>query len=414
MTWLFLASTLFLAYVLWSRTRRTAVRFMIDGSDVQTLFRSMAALTWGHVTEENRVTIVQNSGFFDALLDDVANARHHIHLETYLWQAGEISDRVSDALCARAKDGIEVRVLVDKQGTRQAPQTIWQKLTGAGCDLRVYHRARFREFALFNRRDHRKIAVIDGRTGYAFGHGIGDSWGGTPDAPAGFRDTGGRFEGPVVTDLQTAFFDNWTATTGQALAGDAYFPEQPRAGSTPVHVAYVQRPETSTAVQRLYYLAIAAAQDEILLQNPYFLPDRQALDLFAAAVARGVRVSVMLPALNTNDFTIVQHASHHYYGSLLRMGVRVYEHTRCGLHQKVMIVDRRWCSIGSTNFDPRSFRINEEISVAALDERLAGELVTAFDADVEYCELWTLERWTARTARHKLIDGTSALFRREL
>jgi cardiolipin synthase A/B len=411
---IFLAA-LVLTYFVWSRMRRKRIDLLLPADyDLSSLFRSMAALTWGHVTEGNRVTIVQNSGFFDAMLDDAARATHSIHLETFLWRGSAISERMTATLCARASDGIEVRVLVDQRGAKKTPPETWARLRAAGVDFRVYHRMRFREFARYNQRDHRKIVVIDGRIGYTFGHGIDDTWGGNADQPDGWRDTGARFEGPVVSELQAAFFDNWAVTTGRLPAGDAYFPALPDAGDTPVFVAYIQQSETPSAVQRLYYFAIAAAKREIILQNPYFLPDRQAGKLFTEAVRRGVQISIMLPASETNDFPIVQHASHFYYGPLLAMGVRVYEHTRCGLHQKLMIVDGELCTIGSANFDPRSFRINEEISVAILDKKIAAELRAAFDADVQNSESWTIDRWRARTIGHKLRDRLSALCKREL
>jgi cardiolipin synthase len=408
-------ATLLLAYALWSRTRRKRLDFVLPAEyDFPSLLPSMAALTWGHVTEGNRVRVVQNSAFFDALLEDVAKATHSIHLETFLWRDSAISERVTSALAARAKDGIEVRVLVDQRGSKQTSPEVWARLRAAGVDFRVFHRMRFREFGRYNQRDHRKIAVIDACIGYTFGHGIADMWGGSADEPAGWRDTAARFEGPVVSELQTAFFDNWAITTGVALTGPAYFRPQPRAGNTPVFVAYIRQPETPSAVQRLYYLAIAAARREIILQNPYFLPDRQAMALFAAAVARGVDISIMLPTADTSDFSIVQHASHYYYGPLLKIGVRISEHTRCGLHQKVMIVDGEWCSIGSTNFDPRSFRINEEITVAMLDAEIAVELRAAYLDDLRNASAWTYERWLARGLRHRLTDRLSALCKRQL
>jgi cardiolipin synthase len=408
-------TALVLTYFVWSRMRRKRIDLLLPaGYDLASLFRSLAALTWGHVTEGNRVTIVQNSSFFDAMLDDAARATHSIHLETFLWRDSAISERMTAALSARASEGIEVRVLVDQRGAKKTSPETWARLRAAGVDFRVYHRMRFREFARYNQRDHRKIAVIDGRIGYTFGHGIDDMWGGNADHPDGWRDTGARFEGPAVAELQAAFFDNWGVTTGRLPAGDAYFPALPPAGDTPVFVAYIQQNETPSAVQRLYYFAIAAARREILVQNPYFLPDRQARSLFAAAVNRGVKVSIMLPTSAKSDFSIVQHASHFYYGPLLAMGIRVYEHTASGLHQKVMIVDGELSIIGSTNFDPRSFRINEEISVAMLDTTIAAELRAAFDADVKNAELWTMERWRARTASHKLRDRMSAWCKREL
>lgn len=411
---LLIAGNLLLAYVLWGRTRRSPLHANIPEGDIASLMRSMAGLTWGHVTEGNLVTIAQNNGFFDALLADVGEATHSIHLETFLWRDSTISERVTDALSARARNGVEVRVLVDQRGAKRTSPRIWQQLRDAGVDFRVYHRMRFREFALYNHRDHRKIAVIDARVGYTFGHGIDDMWGGTPEEPTGWRDTAARFQGPVVNDLQGAFFDNWALAAGVVMAGEKYFPEQPSPGSTPLHVAYVRQPGTLSAVHRLYSLAIAGARREIILQNPYFLPDRHALALFAGAVKRGVKVSIMLPTSATSDFSIVQHASHHFYGSLLRLGVRVDEFTRSGLHQKVMIVDREWCSIGSTNFDPRSFRINEEISVAGLDKALAEQLYAAYQDDLTHADLWTLSRWQQRTLGHKIKDWGAALCRRQL
>jgi cardiolipin synthase A/B len=404
-----------LGYVVWVKSRRGRVSLsMPRGIEVADALRPMAGLTWSRVVEGNRVTIIQNSGFFDALLDDVAAARHHIHIETFLWRDGVVSERVSAALSARAREGIAVRVLVDQRGAKRTSPEVWARMRKAGVDFRVYHRMRFREFAWYNHRDHRKIAVIDGRIAYTFGHGIADMWGGSPDEPAGWRDTAARFEGPIAGELQAAFFDNWAITTGTVLGGPQYFPQLRPAGETPAHVAYLAPRETASAPRRLYDFAIATARREIILQNPYFLPDRHALRLFADAIARGVSVSIMLPTADTSDFSIVQHASHHFYGPLLRLGARVYEYTRCGLHQKVMIVDGEWCSIGSTNFDPRSFRLNDEITVAMCDASIAAELRAAFEVDVRHATEWTYETWRARDARHRAIDAASTLFKRWL
>lgn len=414
MTYVFVATTAFLAYVLWSRTRRRRVFFELPRVDPVEMLRSMAALTWSYVTEGNRVTIVQDNEFFDALLRDFEAARRSIHLETFLWRDSAISDRVSAALSACAAAGLEVRVLVDQRGAKQTSPDVWRRMRDAGVDFRVYHRARFREFALYNHRDHRKIAVIDGRIGYTFGHGIDDMWAGTAEQPSGWRDTGARFEGPVVNALQSAFFDNWLPTAGRAVAGDAYFPRLSAAGTTPLLVAFLRPPETASAVQRLTYMAIAGAQREIIVQNPYFIPDRQALALFTAAVRRGVKISITLPTAATSDFAIVQHASHYFYGPLLRLGVRVFEYTRSGLHQKVMIVDRAWFSIGSTNFDPRSFRINEEITVAGVDDNVAADLYAAYENDLRNTHEWTLQQWQERTLAHRIQDQWAALFKRQL
>lgn len=399
------------AYVLWSRTRREHVHLEVPGDlEGASLRRSLAALTWGRVLEGNAVRIVQNSAFFDAFLHDVAQALHHVHLETFLWMNGEVSDRVVEALTGAARRGIEVRVLVDQRGGKETSPAVWRALRDAGVDFRVYHRARPRELGWYNTRDHRKIVVVDGRIGYTFGHGIADMWG----KHGGWRDTAARLEGPVVGELQTAFLENWSKVTRRVLMGDAYFPPLAAAGDVPMHVAWAAPPETTSAVQRLYYLAIAAARRELILQNPYFIPDRHAVQLYREAVQRGVTVRLMLPTSGTSDFPIVQHASHYYYGPLLRAGATIYEYTASGIHQKVLIVDREWCTIGSTNFDPRSFHINDEISVAIYDRGVAEELARAFEQDIAGAERWTLERWDTRTFAHRVRDRMSMTFKRQL
>jgi cardiolipin synthase len=400
-----------LALILWSRTRRRNVHFDLGEVDVHTLMHSIAALTWGHVIEGNAVRIIQDSTFFDDLFEEMQRARHHVHLETFLWQDGFVSDRVVEALTAAARRGIEVRVLVDHRGAKTTSPRVWAALREQGVDFRVYHRARLRELGFYNNRDHRKIAVIDGRIGFTFGHGIADMWGGRND---GWRDTAARFEGPIVRELQTAFLENWTKVQRTAIVGAAYFPPLEPKGKIPMHVAWAAPPETASAVQRLYYLAISAARSEIILQNPYFIPDTHAVRLYAEAVKRGVNVRLMLPTSETSDFAIVQHASHYYYGPLLAAGAQIYEYARAGLHQKVMIVDREWCTIGSTNFDPRSFKINDEISVAIYDRGVAEELAGAFEADVEHAVEWSLGRWNARTLSHRVIDRVSVMAKRQL
>ena len=408
------ASNLLLAYVLWGKSRRREAQLVFPpDATVESLFRSMAALTWGRVVDGNRVTIIQNDAFFDSFIADVARAKHHVHLETFLWNDGNVSDRVSSALAEKARSGVAVRVLVDQRGAKKTDPKVWAVMRDAGCDFHVFHRARFREFAWYNHRDHRKIVVIDGRVAYTFGHGMADMWTPNGDHPHGWRDTAARIEGPAVVELQTAFFDNWVRAAGVVPSGDDYFPDLEPAGDTPLHVAYMSPRETLSAVQRLYYFAIAAARHEILIQNPYFLPARQAVELLAAASKRGVAVTIMLPTADESDFSIVQHATHSHYGALLKHGIRVFEYTR-GMHQKVMIVDGVWCSVGSANFDPRSFRINDEINVAMCDARIAAELRRAFDDDMQHTEEWTMQRWKTRGLDHRITDSLAVLAKREL
>lgn len=393
-------------FILWIRVRRRHIDFPVS-TDITP--HTVAGLTWSRVVDGNRITIIQDSAFFTSFLDDMSRARHHVHLETFLWADGVVSDRVVEGLTAKAREGVEVRVLVDHRGGITTSPRVWAELRRAGVDFRVYHRARLRELGWYNNRDHRKIVVIDGRVGYTFGHGIADMWSGE-----GWRDTAARIEGPGVNDLQSAFLDNWIKVTRRTLVDDRYFPRIQPQGTSSISVAYAAPPETTAAVQRLYYLAIASAKRELILQNPYFIPNRDAVLLCAAAVARGVKVRLMLPTSATSDFPIVQHASHYYYGPLLRAGATIHEYTQSGIHQKVMIVDRRWCTIGSANFDPRSFNINDEITVAIYDAAVAEELAQAFEADMAFTKEWTLERWMARSFWHRVRDRISVGMKRQL
>jgi cardiolipin synthase A/B len=402
-------AAIFIAFILWTRTRRRHVVFHVPDEPIETLKHSIAGLTWGRVLDGNSVTVVQDAAFFESLLADIANATHHVHLETFLWENGKVSDFITESLSECARRGIEVRVLVDHRGAITTSPAVWKALRAAGVDFRVYHRARLRELGWYNNRDHRKIAVVDGRIGYTFGHGIADMW-----SADDWRDTAARFEGPVVGELQAAFLDNWIKVNRRGLAGEAYFPKLERTGNIDVHVAYAAPPETSSAVKRLYDLAIASAKREIILQNPYFIPDRHAVRLCADAVARGVAVRLMLPTSATSDFPIVQHASHAYYGALLEAGATIHEYARSGLHQKVMVVDRAWCTIGSANFDPRSFNINDEITVAIYDAAIASELAAAFENDLQHAVPWTLQRWNERDAWHRFLDRASVLIKRQL
>ena len=414
-----LAVAAVIAFVLWSRGRRRNVHFEVPpGLDPAARMRAIAALTWGRVLEGNAVRLVQDAGFFAEVIADIDRAMHHVHLETFLWMDGDVSDRVVTSLSDAARRGVEVRVLVDQRGGKTTSHEVWRALREAGVDFRVYHRARLWELGWYNNRDHRKIVVIDGRIGYTFGHGVADMWGPPKRARnqniGGWRDTAARLEGPVVGELQTAFFENWVKVNRRAVLHAAYFPLLEPAGTIAMHVAWAAPPESASAVQRLYYLAIASAQHELILQNPYFIPTGHAVQLFVDAAARGVKVSLMLPTSGTSDFPIVQHASHYYYGPLLRAGATIYEYVRSGIHQKVLIVDRQWCTIGSTNFDPRSFRINDEITVAIHDPDVAQELAAAFENDISGAELWTLQRWNERSWGHRVRDRASVLAKRQL
>jgi cardiolipin synthase len=269
-----------------------------------------------------------------------------------------------------------------------------------------YRPLRLSNLGRLNGRDHRKLAIVDGRVGFAFGHGIADQWLGSAQDRDHWRDTGVRVEGPIVGALQSAFTENWVEETGEVLYGERYFPRLQAAGTSQAHVAYHFQHGSVSAVDLLYRLTFAAAQRELLIQNPYLVPDKDVLELLGRAAARGVDVRLMLPGEVTDSQT-VRHAGHHLYAGLLRRGVRIYEYQPTLNHQKVMVVDELWSHVGSTNLDNRSFESNDEVSLGIVDPAIAAELRAAFFADLRHCVEVDLAGHRGRGLRHRLLDWSA-------
>ena len=377
--------------------------------ELQALLPSIVNLTQGSLTSGNQVAITQNGdGFFPPLFRDISAARETVHIESYIWYDGKLPRELAALLARKARQGVEVRVLVDGSGGRKISK-VEKLLTDAGVKVALFHPLRISNLARMNNRDHRKIMIIDGRIGHVGGFGIADEWTGNAQDRDHFRDTGLRIEGPLVNALQAAFCENWIEETGEVLVGQRYFPTPVSAGSSIGHVAYSTPSGSVSSVQILYYLAFKAARREIIVQNPYLLPEKDAIEAMAEAVKRGVKVSVMVPAASSTDSPVVQHASHHHFGSLLKRGIRIWEYDRTLLHQKVIVVDGVWSCVGAANFDARSFEANDEISVGVVDPAIAGELRKAWEKDLENARERKFEEWQNRSLWHKLEDGLAYL-----
>ena len=405
--WGMVSVILIMGILIWSNTgqEKEPKLAVAQPGELLRLIPSIAGLTQSSVENGNSVTVLENGAFFDALLTDIAKAQQTIHVESYVWWKGEICERVANALAAKARSGVEVRVLLDALGSSRMDDSLLKSMRTAGCHVAKFHPVRFGNAGRLNNRDHRKIMVIDGRIGYMGGHGFAEEWTGNAQDRLHFRDTFLRTEGPIVNRLQGAFCENWIEETGEIPAGEKYYPKPQAAGSIPMHLAYSSPKGSVSSVQLLYYLAITAAKHELLIQNPYFLPDNDALDALIAAKKRGVDVRIMLPSATVNDSPLVQHASHHHFGTLLKHGIRIFEYQKTLLHQKIMIVDGTWSCVGSTNFDDRSFKLNDEISVGIVDRGIAAQLRQAWDADLKFCKERKFEEWKNRGLWHKLRDG---------
>ena len=402
--------------VLWSIWRENDARLRVrNPGDLNALLPSIVGLTQSSLDLGNRAQLLENGdGFFPPLMRDIAAARETVHIESYIWWKGKICDDLAALLAQKAKQGVEVRLLVDGSGGFEMRRELADEMTRAGVHLVKFHIPTFGNLGRLNNRDHRKIAIIDGRIGYIGGYGIAKEWTGHAQDKEHWRDSGLRVEGPIVNRMQGAFAENWIEETGEIPAGAKYFPPIAPVGPTPAHLAYTSPTGSVSSVQVLYYLAISAARHEIIIQNPYLLPDADAIRALADAVQRGVDVKVMVPATSATDSPIVQHASHHNFGTLLQRGVKVYEYKKTLLHQKVMIVDGVWSCIGSTNFDARSFQLNDEVSLAVVDPGIAQQLRAAFNDDLRNSDERHFNEWAHRSFWHKAIDGLAYLAHSQL
>ena len=405
-----------LTILLWSaeRGRQTHLAVKQPG-ELGALVPSIVGLTQSSLDRGNDVTLLQNGdGYFPPMLRDIAAARQSVHVESYIWWEGEICNELAKLLALKAREGVEVRLLLDASGGRKLDDTLETIMRDAGVQVRKFHPLRISNLGRMNNRDHRKLVVIDGRIGYLGGFGFAKEWMGHAQDKDHWRDIAIRVSGPVVNRLQGAFCENWVEETGEIPAGQKYFPPIPPSGKTAAHLAYTSPTGSVSSVQVLYYLAISAARREVLIQNPYMLPDDDAIKAMAQAVKRGVDVRIMVPATDATDSAIVQHASHHMFGTLLKNGIKVYEYKKTLLHQKVMVVDGIWSCVGSTNFDDRSFQHNDEISMGLIDSEIAQQLRTTFGEDMKFAQERKFAEWRSRPLWHKLEDGLAYLAHSQL
>lgn len=401
----------FFIVLIWSMKRHRDPRLQVNcDAPIGDLVRSLAGLTLGTVVEGNGVEVLENRRFFEALIEEIRAARRSVHFETFLWKEGRLGSRLAEAMAERARAGVPVRLLLDATGTREMGKEVEKRLLDAGCLLRKFHRFHLANLGVINERDHRKLAIIDGRVAFVGGHCIVDEWESAPGTEGHVTDVSVRLRGPIVHALQSAFSENWVGRTGELFMGEAFFPPLERAGEIAIHAAFVKPEGSAPAVKILHHAAICCAKRRIRIQNPYFLPEPAAIDAMGEAVSRGVDVRVLMPSTSGSDNPMVQHAGHRNFEKLLRCGVRLIEYPHALLHQKIMTIDGAWCAIGSANFDDRSFEINDEITIAFVDEGVAGQFDAIFDryaadgSDIE------LERWRRRSVAHKLVDQAYYMF----
>ncbi len=357
--------------------------------------QALAGLTGGAVYEGNRCSVLQNGALFPAM---IATSRRRIAPSTWKPSCGpRAKSSVSSSKCSAPRTAGSEGPRADRRARRirsgrRALCSSYAMPVSSSPNIAVRSWWNLRRF---NHRTHRKLLIVDGAIGYAFGHGLADQWLGDGEDEDHWRDTAVRLEGPVARALQSVFMENWMEETHCVPAGDGCYPRLERKGDVAAHVVSSASEEVGSMVALLYTVAIASARKEVIIQNPYFAPDDGVCELFAKMVKRGVAVHLMVPGRKT-DSPFVRIAGSHLYCSLLEAGVHVYEFEPTLPHQKVVIVDRIWSHVGSTNFDARSLALNEEIGVGVLDEQIARQLREAFEADLRRSKELQLERWRRR------------------
>lgn len=407
-----------LAWLLLSNAARPERRLQqrpdrLYGSETPDFRRAFGSLLGPSIVGGNRIRTLQNGdAIFGAMLDAIGRARASVTFEQFIFR-DEIGLAFCNAMSDAAKRGVEVRVLLDWVGAKEIDTDALDCLRDSGAQVELYHQPALRHLGRLNNRTHRKLMVVDGRFGYTGGACVGREWTGDAQDPEHWRDTHYEVEGPVVAQMQSAFVDNWIKTSGTVLHGDRYFPKLAHAGDAEAQMLLSSPAGGANSMHLMILLALTAAQRSIDIENSYFVPDELAMDALIAARRRGVRVRIVTPNHHT-DAKLGRRATHGLYQPLLDAGVEIYEYQPTMIHCKVLVVDGHWCTVGSANFDNRSFRLNDEANLNVFDRAFAAEQVAIVEADLQQCVRITPSRWRARPFGKRLYERTALLLRSQL
>lgn len=344
----------------------------------------------------NRVTLLHNGdGTFPEMLKSIAEARKTINFEAFIFHSGQVAEQFIKALVAKAESGVEVRVLLDGVGSGSGlKDSDVSRLEKGGCKFAYYHPTRALRLDRLNRRTHRRVLVVDGRVGFTGGVAFSDEWLGNADAPDHWRDLHCKVEGPAVAKLQAAFQQHWLGATGEVLANPAHFPPLEPAGNLQAQV--VSSTEFSVAALPLVQaVAIASAEKNIDITNPYCTPTEDQVHLLTEAVKRGVRVRMILPGKH-NDQPWTKAAGRGCYGDLLKGGVQIFEYEPTMIHSKTMVIDDFFSIIGTSNLDARSAAINEEIDLTVYDGDFGKQMAGIFENDIKHSRPYLLKNFERR------------------
>ena len=376
--------------------------------------RSMGVLLGPSIQEGNEVKeLLNGEQIFPPMLEAIRSAQHSITFETYIYWSGDIGKQFADALSERARAGVPVHVLLDWVGSAKIEESLLTEMKDAGVEIEKFHEPTWYDLARLNNRTHRKLLVVDGATGFTGGVGIAPAWTGHAQDPDHWRDTHFQVKGPVVAQMQATFLDNWLKATGRVMHGPKYFPPLLPAGDQRAQMFSSSPASGSESMQLMYHLAITAAEQSIDLSAAYFVPDTLTRKLLLDALQRGVRVRLITPGEHT-DTEIVKAASRATWGGLLQAGAQIYQYQPTMYHCKVMVVDQRMVSVGSTNFDNRSFRLNDEANLNVYDTAFAARQTAIFEDDLQRSRPVTYADWLDRPWTEKLAERLASVLHSQL
>lgn len=375
----------------------------------------LAALADANIHRTTSVEVFSNGeNYYEAELEAIRAAKHHINIECYIFQKGEIAGRFLEALTERARAGVKVNLLLDAIGSFASWNSYFRELTEAGGRVAWYHPLRWYTLPRINNRTHREIFIIDGTVGFVGGAGVADHWYKPLKGKPRWRDMMVKVEGSAVSSLQSVFSENWVEASGELLTCKDYYPLCANKGKVrSIVVDSTPSMGRATRARMLFQTLLASAQKSIHITTPYFLPDVSVRkELVRAVKERGVDVKIIVPGKHS-DHLLTRRSSRRLYGDILKAGGKIYEYEAGMIHVKSMIVDGIWGVVGSTNFDPRSFGINDEVNFAANDTEFAARLEVDFAADLANSKVVTHKRWNARSIFERAHEWLGSIIERQ-
>ncbi len=375
----------------------------------------LEAITDSKIHRHGRVEVLTNGeAFYEAELEAIRNAKESVNIEAYIFQKGELTKKFIEALTERARQGVKVRMVIDAIGSFATWESYFAELRAVGGRVCWYHPLRWQTLARFNNRTHREIIVVDGRVGFIGGAGFADHWYRAQGKNPRWRDTMFRIEGELVTSIQAGFIENWLEASGEILTGRKYFP--PNEIEDRMEAIVVDSSPSSggsTRARILYQTMLASAQKTIHITTPYFLPDRSArAEMVRAIRERNVEMRIIVPGKHS-DHLLTRRSSRRLFGDLLKAGAKIYEYEKAMIHAKTMMIDDLWSVVGSTNFDNRSFGLNDEINLAARDSELTARLAEDFATDLAASHEVSYEEWQHRSIFERMHEWLGWVLERQ-